>query len=264
MSKSFVLGFIVGAALLIVGGVVASQLQRKDAKPIDTDAQEREFQAEAVDATPVQLSALSEKERLHSKLYSHYSVMRGGKTISGFVVEAKGYKGRVATITTSPGLGRVLREPETPEKYFGYLAGESDAVIRGRVTKKTSQISEDDAYIFTDYDIAVTEVLKNNATAPIDTGATITVTHPGGKVLLEGIIVKVEDMNFEPLPINNHDVVLFLSFIPETGAYKITRVTGSFELDGSVVRPLTGAGFPPGVLRDKDSFLKTARSISKK
>jgi hypothetical protein len=260
MSKPFVLGFIVGVALLIVAGVGASRLQRRDANRVEADAEEKEYQAKIVDATPVQLGALSEKQRVHSKLYSHYREIRQG-TISGLVAQAKG-KSRIARTITEVGLGPALIEPETPEKYFGKLAEASDTVIRGRVTKKASLITEDDAYIFTDYELVVTEVLKNTATSPIDTGTTITVTRPGGTVLLDGLIVEAVDMSFEPLPINNHEVVLFLRFIPETGAYKATRDTGSFELDGSILRPLGGSGFPPGVVRDKDSFLKTVRAIS--
>jgi hypothetical protein len=91
---------------------------------------------------------------------------------------------------------------------------------------------------------------------------TIIVTRPGGKVLLNGVIVKALDMRFEPLPINTYEVVLFLQYIPETGAYKTTQDTGSFELDGLLLRPLTKSNFPPGVLQNKDSFLQTVRDIS--
>src|SRR6185503_13202698 len=44
---------------------------------------------------------------------------------------------------------------------------------------------------------------------------------------------------------------------------KATRNSGSFELDGSTLRPLTNVGFPPGVLRDVDSFMRTSRAVSK-
>ena len=263
MSKSFVLGFIVGVALLIVAGAGASRLQRRDVKQIDAAAEEREYQAEIVDATPVQLGALSEKQRIHSKLYTHYLKMRGGETISKLVAQAKG-KSRIARTIAFVGLGPVLTESETPESYFGKLARASDAVIHGKVTNKVPQITEDDSFVFTDYDVVITEVLKNNRIATIDTGATIIVTRPGGKVLLDGIIVEAIDMCFEPLPTNNHDVVLFLKYIPETGAYKATQDTGIFELGDSTLRPLTKSDFPPGVLRDKDSFLQTVRAIFNK
>lgn len=81
-------------------------------------------------------------------------------------------------------------------------------------------------------------------------------------MLLQGVVVNAIDDSFEPLPIN-HDVILFLRFIPETGAYQATSPFGSFELDGSSVQPLTGAHLPPGVLAGRDPFLKTLSSLSK-
>ena len=260
MTKPFVVGFIVGVALLIVAGVGASRLRQKDTKRIAAEAEEKEYQQKIADATPVQFGALSEKQHVHSKLYSHYRERRGGKTISGLVAQAKG-KSRIASTIAFVGMQEVLTEPETPENYFGALAKASDAVIRGRITKKTSQVTDDDSFIFTEYDVEITEALKDNVTAPIHTGATIIVTRPGGTVLLDGVIVEAEDKAFEPLPIN-HEVVLFLQYIPETGAYNSTQATGSFELDGAILRPLTKANLPPGVLRGKDSFLRTVRSIS--
>ncbi|MFP5261797.1 MAG: hypothetical protein ACLGJB_07815 [Blastocatellia bacterium] len=261
MSKSFALGFIVGVALLIVSGAGAFRSQRDDVKQIDAQAEEKEYQSKLLDATPVQVGVLSHRERIHSKLYSDYRSRRGGNTISGLVAQGRD-KSRIVRTIAFVGMEEVLTEPETPERYFGQLAQASDAVIRGRVTKKASQISEDDAFVFTDYDVAVSEVLKNNAAAPIDTDATISVTRPGGRVLLDGIIVEAEDRAFEPLPMNNHEIILFLRYIRETGAYKATRATGSFELEGLNLRPLSKASLPTGVLRGKESFLQTLRTIS--
>ena len=51
MSKSFIWGFIVGLAFLIVAGVGASKLQ-KNAKLQDN---ENQYQIEVVEATPVSL-----------------------------------------------------------------------------------------------------------------------------------------------------------------------------------------------------------------
>lgn len=251
MSKAYVLGFIAGLALLLVVGAAGFQLQ--------SDLEKKKYQAELLDATPVQFRVLTERQRIHSKLYSNYR-QRTKTTMSEFVAQAKS---KMIGIELHVGLDELLTEPETPESYFGKLVDASDAVIRGRVANKVSQITEDDAFIFTDYDVEVKQVLKNNATSPVNTGTTITVTHPGGKIVVNGIIVNVKDDYFTPLPINN-DIVLFLKFVSETGAYKLTRHTGSFELDGKVLHPLTEVHFPPGVLQDGDSFLRTVGAISNK
>jgi hypothetical protein len=105
-------------------------------------------------------------------------------------------------------------------------------------------------------------VFKNNPSAPIGVGACVTVTRPGGKVLLRGVVISVYDSNVEPLSVNTH-IVLFLTFIPETEAYQASKAFGSFELDGSSVRPLTAGRLPPGVLGNTDDFLQTLASISR-
>jgi hypothetical protein len=258
VSKSFILGIIVGVALLIVAGVGASRLQDKNTRLKEAD--EKQFQVKLADATPVELGVLTEKQKLHSKLFAGYQQRRRDATISELATRAKG-KGKFLQIIAYVGLEPVLSESETPEKYFGDLTQASDAVICGSVTKKNSQVTEDDGFIFTDYDVIIKEIIKNNMTAPIDKGATITITRPGGNVLIGDLVVEAIDRASEPLP-NDHDVILFLQFIPESGAYKSTQDTGSFEIDGLTLRPLTQSHFPPGVLQNKDSFMQTLRTVS--
>lgn len=261
MSKPFVLGFVAGLALLVVAGVGASRLHQKNAEQEKQRADLAEYQAEIGDATPVQLGVLTDRQRIHSKLYAHYLELTKNFTVSRSIARAES---KVVGIDVHVGLGPALTEPETPESYFGELARESDVVIRGRVATKASQITEDDGFIFTDYEILVTEVLKNSNKIRLDSGTTLEVTCPGGKISVGGIIMKAIDHSFALLPQNSHDLVLFLKYVPETGAFRPAGATGSFELDGSMLRPLTGVGFPPGVLRDADSFLQTARAVSDK
>jgi hypothetical protein len=252
MSKAFVAGLVSGVALLVAITVGAS---RRGQQRMEEEA----FRKESLDATPVQLGVLSDKQRIHSRLYSYQLERAGQGTIADLI--SKHPDKRIVWTEGLPGLGPVL-QPETPDKYFSNLARSSDAIIRGTVVRKASQVTEDLAFLFTDYEISIREIFKNNPVAPIDIGAGISVTRPGGKVLLQGVVVNAVDHNFEPLPIN-HDVILFLGFIPETGAYGATSPFGSFGLDGSSVRPLTGDRFPPGVLAGRDSFLKMLSSVSK-
>ena len=272
MSKSFVYGFIVGIVLLIVEVGAGSQIPRDNSKETEAQIEEmRLFEREVIDATPTQLGVLTARQRSHSKLYSVYkdqisrlfSVHEEGtrKTISDFIAHPES---KVLGVNLGIGLGPKLKESQTPEEYFGKLAYASDAVIRGRVVQKISQITEDDTFIFTDYDVEVIEVFKDNATPLLATGRSIIVTRPGGKVVVDGIIVEILDEHFLPLPVDNKAVILFLNYVPETGAYQATRDTGSFQLDGETLRPLTGYHFPPGVLRDSNSFLRTVRAIQNK
>ncbi len=262
MSKSFIWGFIVGVALLIVAGVGASKLQDKNA--VVKERNEKQYRTEIVDATPVQPGALTEKQKFHSRLFSGYGMPVGGKTISEWIAS---YKGQRVFIGTDI-LGRrflASNQLETPEDFFGRFAQESDAIIRGRVIGKISQITEDDSFLFTDYDVAVSEVFKNNPSVPIDRGATITFTSLGGKIVLDDVIIKAGGNGEVLYPIGAQDILLFLKFIPETGSYKLTRDNGSFELNGTSVRPFAGLfPLPPGVFKDEASFLKMISAISNK
>jgi hypothetical protein len=253
MSTAFIAGLAMGGALLVAVAVGACRVGPES-------AEEQAFRKELGDATPILHDVLTEKQRVHSRLYPDYHLTLAGQgTIDDLI--AKNPDKRVLGEFVCPGLGPALLEPETPESYFGNLANSADAIILGTVKRKTSLVTEDRAFVFTDYDVSVTRVFKNNPSAPIGIGAGITVTRPGGKVLLRGVVISVYDSNVEPLSVNTR-VVLFLTFIPETGAYQAAKADGGFELDGSSVRPLTADRFPPGVLGNTDDFLQTLASIS--
>jgi hypothetical protein len=258
-SRTIFIGFLAGLALVAAGVVGASRLKQKDAG-------QEQYRSELADATPVQQGQMTDKQRIHSRFYSEYGPRMSGKRISDLVAQAKDKSPseRILGVELLVGSSPVLTEQESPDAYFGRLARMSDAVVRGTVLKKTSQVTEDDGFVFTDYDLEVKEVLKNTGKASLESGSVITVTRPGGKIVKDGVIIKVTDNAIAPLPVS-HDVVLFLRLIQETGAYKATSGTGALELQGSSVRPLTGEHFPPGVLDgDVDSFLRTARAASSK
>jgi hypothetical protein len=259
MSKAFVIGFALGLALLGLVGTAASRLTQTQAEKYDA----QKYQAEITDATPVQLGVLTPKQQFHSRLYNGVAKRVGGKTISEWLAT---YRGQQIFLGTDI-LGRRFFEsdqPEAPEHFFGALALESDAIVRGRVTGKNSQITDDDSFVFTDYDFVVSEVFKNNARAPIDTGATITFTSLGGKIVLDHVILQAGGDGQALYSINTQDLMLFLKFIPDTGSYKLTT-DGSFELSGTSVRPLARPlPLSEEVFKDKASFLKTIRPVSNK
>jgi hypothetical protein len=259
MRKTFAFGFVAGLGLLIVAGIAASRLQK--------DPDQAKYQEELADATAVQPGVLTDQQRTHSNLYVEYRQRMAGRRISDLVAQAsgKGLRDKILGIELLVGSRPASTRAITPEKYLAELAQTSDAVIRGRATKRVSQITEDDTFIFTDYEVTITEVLKNNASTLLDPNGIITVTRPGGKVVVDGVIVKVRDYCFEPLPINSHEIVLFLQSIPESGTYRTdSRGTGAFDLGGSSVRPLTKEEIPTGMLGDARSFLEAARAPSSK
>jgi len=253
MSKRFLIGFIVGLSLMFVVGVGASRQKQKSIEGAN-------FQAEFDGATPLHLGSMTERQRLHSKLFNGFRP--SDERITDLIAPYRG-KRIVYGISVSCRRAELFNDPQTPEDFIVKLSRESDAVVRGKVLDKASEVTDDGKFIFTDYSVLVKEVIKNNAKAPLSPGTTITVTSPGGKVLIADVIVKTSSNGFGNLPINNHYVVLFLTFLPETSDYKLTRHDGGFELDGTFVRQIAGQ-FATGFFGDRDSFLQTTRAISNK
>src|SRR4030095_8442698 len=124
-------------------------------------------------------------------------------------------------------------------------------------------ITEDDSFLFTDYDVVVAEVFENNTNTILNAGTTITVTSPGGKIVLDGVVVKAGGNGEAKFPVNAQEVLLFLKYIPETDGFKLARYNGGFELNGTFVRPLAGI-FPikPRFFENHHSFLRTIKAVS--
>src|SRR5215467_2041006 len=224
-SRTFVIGFLAGSALVAVGVVGASRMKQKDPD------QQQQYRAELADGTPVQHGQITDNQRIHGRLYANYRQRMIGGSISDIVARAndKSPKERMLGVELMVGMSPLLTESESASEYFGRLLRLSDAVVRGTVVKKVSQVTEDDGFVFTDYELEVKEVLKNTGKVSLNTGSVITITRPGGKIVEDGIILKVTDHANAPLPLNR-DVVLFLQQIQETGAYKATSSTAAFEL----------------------------------
>ena len=252
MSKQFLLGLVVGVSLIVAGGAGASRLSQKD-------IQRQQYQAELVGATPVQLGTLSERQRIHSKLYEDFSQHQGAM-ISERVAPYQN-QGIVYGIYINVNTPRLSAEIEPADNYFAALSNQSDVVIRGEVTNRNSQITEDGKFLFTDYDIRIEEVLKSDANTLLGPGKTITVTFPGGKVLIGDVVAKMGGDGIPSLlEITNH-VVIFAAAVPTTGAYKLARYDGSFEINGASVKALAGS-VPASYLENSKSFLKTVRAVS--
>ncbi len=189
------------------------------------------------DATPVQEGRMTEKERAHSKLYKEYKPdgnLRALAESSADDVEVVNGIPQKAFSSSSP--------PFNLQDFLREMARESDAVVIGVVHKKTSFLTEDENFVFSDYELNVEDILKNNSAHPIKVKS-ITVTRPGGAVVLGRRTVRATDESLEPLDRGNR-YLLFLEFIPSTGAYKAFNSKGSFQLDGNKTVKLTHEDLP--------------------
>ena len=141
---------------------------------------------------PDDLGVITEKQKEHSKLYKDYKT---GKKLRDLTIE-------IGDVTLKRKVGLYGGDPSAaPYNFQTFLqdqARNAEAVIVGRVTVSTPQLTEDEDYIFTDYDLVVEEVLKDNPAAPIQTNSNLTLTRPGGLVRLNAHIVEAIDESFQP------------------------------------------------------------------
>lgn len=138
----------------------------------------------------------------------------------------------------------------TPPPFLNAIACEADAVVVGVLGgASASDLTDDGHFIFTDYELTVEEVVKDNAAAPLRQGGGIVVTRPGGEVRLNGRSVRALDDAFKPFAAGGR-YVLFLRYVPATGAYRAFG-SGSFRLDGDRVVKLGDAASQWGRVEDE-------------
>ncbi|HBB94333.1 MAG TPA: hypothetical protein DC054_02990 [Blastocatellia bacterium] len=185
------------------------------------------------DATPQQ--EITERQRQHSKLYD--KSIRSRKKLSDS-------PGDLQLNITAPWVEAVNDSPSTStEEFLRTATCEAQAIVIGRVKNKTSMLTEDGRFVFTDYELQVEETLRDNRDAPIQPESVLIISRPGGAVELDGKTFRVTDDSFEPMEANGR-YLLLLRFIPTTGAYQAINSHGSFELKDNKVHRLTTQPLP--------------------
>lgn len=203
--------------VLIVGVIV---LGAAVAFPrLQGQSQDRTEKAQAEEATRIHEGQMTEKQRQHAKLFKH----------SGRKLRDIG-AGQTGEFTVEESSGLVIRLPETTPRppVFQSAVCNADAVLVGTINNKSSQLTEEGNFIFTDYEITVEEVIKDNAAVPIQKDDTIVATRDGGAIRLDNRILRAKRDDFDP-PLVGQRYLLFLRFIPVTGSY-LTYGNGTFQL----------------------------------
>jgi len=204
-------------ASFAIGRVVLSQSTNKS---INGREQSEE-------ATPIQEGVLTPTQKVHRKLFKH----PGPKLLD---IAAK----RAGDIEVQVDSGYVIRLPESAPKppVLQSAVCNADAVVVGTLNKKSSQLTEDGNFIFTDYEMTVEEIIKNNPSAAIQVNNNITITRDGGAVQINGRVFRAKREDFKPTPVGNR-YLFFLKFIPDTGSY-LAYGNGSFQLDENKILSL--------------------------
>lgn len=210
-------------------------------------------------ATPVQDGVISEKQKQHRHLYKEY---KGAGKLQDLVDREtnNSHDGLTVALITGPPELSPQGMTATPAKVLDKLAAGADAIVVGVVKNKASQLTENGTFIFTDYGLLVEEVLKDNQAARVAPQTTLTITRPGGKVALNGRVVTAVDRSFKRLAVGGR-YLLFLRYVPATGAYQAINDKGSFEIDNNKVAALTE--MPDSLFNDEmdaSSFINGVRT----
>jgi hypothetical protein len=179
---------------------------------------------------------MTERQKLHGTLHKEY-LLGSTKNLCRLAANA-----REPIVVTAGGVRELPALSPTPQGYpdrfLSVFAHEADAVVVGVARSSSSALVEDGSFIFTDVQVEVQEVLKDNPAAHIGPAMEITVTRPGGRLVLKGKQVRAEDADFKPFNEGGR-YLLFLQFIRESGAYRAFSER-SFELVPGGVAKLTG------------------------
>ncbi|HTG15458.1 MAG TPA: hypothetical protein VK747_09350 [Blastocatellia bacterium] len=199
---------------------------------------------------------MTARQREHSKLFKQYGTQ--GNLIN---------LARDGDIEVKRGVPLAGGIPDSPpfnlRSFLQKNLCDADAVVLVSVQSKSSQLTTDEDYVFTDYQLVVGETLKDNLAYTIgNSGQQITLTRSGGFVRVDGHNIKVVDSVFKPLEIDKQ-YLLFLKFIPETLTYESLSSRTGFLLERGHFVKLTDEGLPKELenVSNAESFLATIRSV---
>lgn len=243
MPRSFLVGLVAALILFVGARVSVARFQGEASK-----AEAR--QAELADASPIRVGEMTPKLEFHSRRFPDYARICARQTLLSAMRKSPGEDIRR---THTIGL-HSDEEPEYAQDVLRELLSQSDTVLRGRVVGKQSQLTDDLCWVFTDYEVRINEVLKNNRAAPVDAGGLVTVTKPGGSVIIDSTLVVTLDEAVLPLPRGKSEVLLFLKYIPETGSYESVPGFASFELNTATMKPLCARPAPRSLPTDRLLF----------
>jgi hypothetical protein len=204
--------------------------------------------------TIVQKGQVTEKERAYSQELKKLYPDRSARKLSD-VIQFSRSRGNSQEIGVGIGIPDTVMVDDVPfptkTQFLQDLSCGADAVVSGSVKSKSAHMTEDETFIFTEYEFSIKDVLKDNAASPIKVKEGIHVTRPGGLISLDGQVIRANDLSYEPLQ-PGKEYLLFLRFVPAANGYFVSSPDGDFALTDRSVRTLSKTALPDG-LADIDS-----------
>lgn len=156
------------------------------------------------------------------------------------------------------GISQRVRVERSLSEELGLMASDSDLVVVGRAGAHATRIDADKDFLYTDWNVIPEEIIKSNPKAPVELGAAILVTRPGGSLQIGGRMVYADCADFLDF-VTGQEYLLYLRFIPTTGAY-VASGSGTFALSPQTKR-LDPVNYPESKGGpDRAALLKAART----
>lgn len=168
-------------------------------------------------------------------------------------------------VNVGPGMPVLAPNPSAfnLQAFLEGMACDADAVVIGEVNKASAQLTEDESFVFTNYEMTVEEVLKSDGATPPQKDSLITVARTGGMLNLGRRKIRARVHGFAPLEAGKR-YLLFLQSVPGKGAYIAHESKGSFLLDGDEIVKLTEDQLPPELESGNDvgGFINAVRQAA--
>jgi hypothetical protein len=136
-------------------------------------------------------------------------------------------------------------------------------VVLGKVGTGISHLTADKGFLYTDWGFLAEEVIRNNPDSSVAVGGSITIVKAGGRLKIQGRMVYATD-DFSPEFQSGDEYLLFLYFIPKTGAYAAYRSIAYAFRDGKTTQlsmdPATKVHTAALDQMDKNTLLSAARA----
>lgn len=160
--------------------------------------------------------------------------------------------------TIGPGVTVASVHYHWPPGFPTLPVAQSDAVVIGEVSDAKARVTEDKSTVYSEFDVNVVEVLKNDSQAPLSPGRSVIVERPGGRVQYPSGHISRFSLTGWGMPRLSGRYVLFLTRNSEDPSYHL--VTG-YELRGGRVSPLdrttsNETDFDAYINMDEMAFLK--------
>jgi hypothetical protein len=169
-------------------------------------------------------SAADHNEKVHSRIFQSSSV----GTIPEILVKTTGDLTIPNADDIEGGIMTDIDTPPYPPVTLVDLACFADAVVLATPVASVSHLTADKTFLYSDWTMHVEEVLQDTPKEPIGGKETIAVVRPGGKLTIDGRTIYGKATDFPDFHSGDR-YLLFLTYIPETGAFK-ARTQRSFNL----------------------------------